>query len=135
MALAPVSWTRSRTSNSVAPEELAVGLGGEQLGDPPVVVLGGLMQGLVDPLGFGRCSGVRSVGGCAWRAVREDRGWNFAASHQTTPVVRDFPPTFETPTPAGLLESTVIDKVDLISSHSTKTLTPLRGGQSPELRA
>ena len=44
MALAPILWTRSRTSNSVGPEELAVGLGGEQLGEAAEVGLGGLAE-------------------------------------------------------------------------------------------
>jgi hypothetical protein len=33
-------------------EELVVGLGGEQLGDPPEFVLGGLTEGVEDPPGL-----------------------------------------------------------------------------------
>ena len=45
MALAPMVWTRSRDLELGLAEELVVGLGGEQLGDPPEFVLGGLAQG------------------------------------------------------------------------------------------
>ncbi len=44
-------WTRSRTSNSVFPEELAILLGGEQVGEGPKVGLGGLAKGLEDAVG------------------------------------------------------------------------------------
>ncbi len=49
MALAPILWTRSRTSNSVLPRSLSIGLGGQQLGDSRGSRLGGRL-----PSGFGR---------------------------------------------------------------------------------
>jgi hypothetical protein len=78
------------------PEELAIGLGGEELGDPPMLVLGGLMKGLNVPLGFGDLFGcqVGSRGAHGEPSVEIEGGVSSVPSTHT--VVRKIPPTFET---------------------------------------
>jgi hypothetical protein len=79
-------------------EDLAVGLGGEEFGDASDLVGDEIQQATLDPVGLvallGRqIEGEAGHGGPSVKKRFSDRG-----DASTSSVLRNFPPTFETPT-------------------------------------
>src|SRR5512135_2963390 len=73
-----------------------VGFGGQEVGEEPEVGVGGLAKGLVDPVGeFGLFGGQGEPGHGSPPWTDDDEIWEDPSEGS---VVRNFPPTIETPT-------------------------------------